>query len=107
MRIPQTDRFETTLPKEHFFNSPPVKKVPKQSKRDWHAVIITGIVAVTLIAAIKQITQHLTLSPAGVAPVATPAPPPPSPDAEWLNKEKRLGGFRNTSGEAMPAGPRS
>ena len=21
MRIPQTDRFETTLPKEHFFNS--------------------------------------------------------------------------------------
>jgi hypothetical protein len=48
MRIPQTDRFETTLPKEHFFNSPPVKEAPKQSKRDWHAVIITGIVAVTL-----------------------------------------------------------
>ena len=80
MRIPQTDRFETTLPKEHFFNSPPVKEAPKQSKRDWHAVIITGIVAVTFIAALKQVTQHSTLSPAGVAPVATPAPPPPFPD---------------------------
>jgi hypothetical protein len=73
MRIPQTDRFESTLPKEHFFNSSPVKEAPKQSKRDWQAVIITGIVAVTFIAAIKQITQHSTLSPAGVAPVATPA----------------------------------
>ena len=73
MRIPQTDRFETTLPKEHFFNSPPVKEAPRQSKRDWHAVIITGIVAVTFIATVKQVTQHWTLSPAGVAPVATPA----------------------------------
>ena len=73
MRIPQTDRFETAIPKEHFFNSPPVKEAPKQSKRDWHAVIITGIVAVTFIAAVKQVTQHSTLSPAGVTPVATPA----------------------------------
>jgi hypothetical protein len=78
MRIPQTDRFDTVLPKEErFFNSPPTK--PRKAT-DWHAVIITGIIAVTFIAAIKQVTQHSTLSPAGVAPVATPAPPPPLPD---------------------------
>ena len=90
MRIPQTDRFETTLPKEHFFNSPPVKEAPRQSKRDWHAVIITGIIAVTIIAAIKQIVSH---QPAPVAatpayqgaipdptPVVAPTPPPPLPE---------------------------
>jgi hypothetical protein len=66
MRIPQTDRFETTLPKEHFFNSPRTKKQSKQT--DWHAVIITGIVAVTFIAAVKQIVTH--------QPAATPAPAP-------------------------------
>jgi hypothetical protein len=75
MRIPQTDRFDTVLPKEErFFNSPPTK--PKKAT-DWHGVIITGIIAVTFIAAIKQLKP--TLSPAGVTPVATPAAPLPDP----------------------------
>ena len=88
MRIPQTDRFDTVLPKEErFFNSPPTK--PKKAT-DWHAVIITGIIAVTFIAAVKQVTQPHSLSPAGAAPLAAPTPPPippPLPDPKPVHEQ--------------------
>jgi hypothetical protein len=67
MRV-QTDRFETVLPKKARFFS------PSQSKaKDWRPVIITGIAALTLIAAIKQ-SQPPVAAPAKES-VQAPAPP--------------------------------
>lgn len=79
----QSDNFETTLPKEHFFNRrPPVREVPKPTQPVWGFIILGGI----LLAAMLAVTHP---SPKVAEPAASsrevPAPsaassPPPLPD---------------------------
>lgn len=69
MRI-HTDSFETVLPKERFFNPPKTKQAPKE--KPWALVILAGILLVAMLA----VTQPRSSSPAGVAPVVAPTPPP-------------------------------
>jgi hypothetical protein len=72
----QTDRFETTLPKEHFFTRPPVPTRSAKRKSGWlGTLILGGISGMALMAIFHQSSQ----SPAGVSPaptVAVPTPPP-------------------------------
>jgi hypothetical protein len=75
-----SDRFETTIPKEHFFTRPPTSALPKKTQRPWLGYLITGVAVAVLVGSFQH--QSPSLSPAGVtpAPVATPPPlPDPSP----------------------------
>lgn len=72
-----SDRFETVLPKTGRFFTP----APKKSKpTDWHAVIITGIIALTVIAVLHALNSRQPPIPAAPAIVASTPPPVPLPE---------------------------
>src|SRR5690348_13129059 len=65
-----SSRFETTLPKEHFYSPPPKPTIKPATAADWRTLGIVGIIAVTFIATVQIITQR---QPAAVVTTPTPA----------------------------------
>jgi hypothetical protein len=74
MRI-QSDRFETTLPKEHFFNSPRPKQAPKQPP-----VFLGYLLAGTIIGAFAMAIPKLHQESAPIATKTAAPTPPPLPE---------------------------
>jgi hypothetical protein len=73
MRIPQTDRFETTIPKEHFFNSPRTKQAPKQLPV-FLGYLLAGAIIGGFVMAIPKLHQEST--PVVTKEIVAPTPPP-------------------------------
>lgn len=102
-----SDRFETVLPKTERFFSPATKQSKKKLDwgLDWQSVVITGIVAVAIVAVVSQLTHQRPAAPApaptkvfspedlGAIPVpplpevrrAVPVPVPTTPRAQLVH----------------------
>ena len=87
-----SDRFETVLPKTERFFSPPDTKQAKPRKLDWgldwQSIIVTGIVALTIVAVVSQFTHQ------------RPAPPAPAPTKVFSPED--LGAIRVAPTPAPP-----
>ena len=71
-----SSRFETTLPKEHFYSPPPKPAIKPETAADRRNLRTLGIIAVTFIATVQLIT--LLRQPAAVVTPPTPAATPPT-----------------------------
>lgn len=72
-----SDRFETTLPKEHFFNSPRFSLRRTRRPQPWLGFLILGSI---FLSAILAVTHHNPPPPVSQPEPTPPPAPPPLPE---------------------------
>src|SRR5258708_4157658 len=106
-----SSRFETTLPKEHFYSPPPKRTIKPATAADWRTLGIVGIIAVTFIATVQLLTQRqpaaaVTATAAAAAPTAPDPATPPQVTPEVRRAQLLTWPLGATGWTTMPDGHR-